>query len=79
MDAVAALNMLRDRIPRLVHELNQVHQALPKMLVEVLTGDTHQQQWQALAELCQQPAQILAALTKVCQAQAEDARRREVS
>jgi hypothetical protein len=68
---VAALNMLRDRIPRLVHELNQVHQALPKMLVEVLTGDMSHQAWLALAALCDEPGQILIDLGHLCHEQAE--------
>lgn len=70
VDAVVALNMLRDRIPLLVRELEQVHQALPKMLVEVLTGDVSPVRWRALAALFDQPSQIMAGLARVCRDQA---------
>jgi hypothetical protein len=71
VDAVAALNMLRDRIPQLILVLQQVHADLPKMLVDILAGDTHQQRWQALAELCQEPGEILTGLARVCRDQGD--------
>ena len=71
LDAVAALTMLRDRIPRLVRELEQVHQALPKMLVEVLTGDVSPARWPALT-LFDEPARIMAGLAQVCRDQAAE-------
>ena len=70
VDAVVALNMLRDCIPLLVRELDQVHQALPKMLVEVLTGDVSPVRWRALAALFDEPTQILAGLARLCRDQA---------
>jgi hypothetical protein len=70
VDAVAALNQLGDRIPKLIEALDQVHQALPELLMQVLIGDLPRQRWSAMAALCQEPAEILAGLSEVCRRQA---------
>jgi hypothetical protein len=75
VDAVSMLNMLRDRIPLLIHALHQVHQDVPGMLLEELTGEMSPDRWLALAALCDEPAQIMSELAEVCRQQAEDARR----
>jgi hypothetical protein len=74
VDAIAALNMLRNRIPDLIVALRQVHAEVPNMLVEVLTEDVSPRRWLALAALCQEPGEILTGLAEACRAQAEDAR-----
>jgi hypothetical protein len=69
VDAVAALNMLRDRIPHLIRELHRVHQEVPAILVEVLTADASDQRWLALAALCEEPAEIMRQLGHLCREQ----------
>jgi hypothetical protein len=70
VEAVAALNLMRDRIPQLIEALGQVHSEIPGLLVRVLTGDVPQEQWRALAALCAEPGQILVDLAKLCRQQA---------
>lgn len=71
IDAVAALNQFRDRIPELIDALQQVHKEAPALLLEVLTGDVSPQSWRYLAALCAEPAEILAALALLCQRHAD--------
>lgn len=71
VDAVAALNQLRNRIPQLICALELVHGETPGLLVDVLTGDLPRERWLALATLCEGPARIMADLAQLCREQAD--------